>query len=163
MLRTIVLAHTAEFVLLAGLMACAPAVTEPPSGCTETPSGFPGLDATAQARRYKAMQEALEHNPSGQITRWAETQRVNGRVVPIETIRNTLYGWCRDYEERISTSAGYHHLVGIACRTSDARWLVVDIRSYRVLPSHKPSEDASNRDAISPYDPGRSDIESVGG
>lgn len=163
MLRRIVLALTADLALLAGLIACAPVVTEPPSGFTETPSGFPGLDAAAQARRYRAMQQALEHNVSGQVTRWAETQRVGGGVVPIETVRTSLYGWCRDYEERIATSVGNHHLVGIACRTSDAQWLVVDIRSYKVVPSHNSGEGASNWSDITPYDPGLSETGRLGG
>ena len=114
------------------------------STATETPSAFPALDATAQARRYRAMQAALEHSPNGQAARWVENERVYGRVVPIETMRTALYGWCRDYEELISMSAENHRLVGIACRTSDGQWLVVDIRSYRELPSRNAGERPSS-------------------
>lgn len=103
--------------------ACTPAVRE-------QPGAFPALDAVAQARRYSAMQNAFESNESGQITYWDENSRVRGRVVPIATIRTSLYGWCREYEERIATYADNHRLVGIACRTDGGQWLVVDIRSY---------------------------------
>jgi surface antigen len=76
------------------------------------------------------MQNAFEKNPSGQIAFWYENSRVRGRVVPIATIRTSLYGWCREYEERIATASANHRLVGIACRTETGQWLIVDIRSY---------------------------------
>jgi surface antigen len=112
-----------ELVCAANLAACASVVRE-------QPGAFPALDAAAQARRYTAMQNALESSQSGHITYWDENSRVRGRVVPIATIRTALYGWCREYEERIATYAGNHRLVGIACRTEDGQWLIVDIRSY---------------------------------
>ena len=107
----------------ASLLACTSAVTE-------TPGGFPGLDTTAQSRRYTAMQQALEKSESGQVSTWAIGSRAQGRVVPMATIRTALYGWCREYEEQIRTSVANHRLVGIACRMADGQWLVVDIRSY---------------------------------
>src|SRR4051794_28235289 len=104
------------------------------SACTstvpDTPAGFPMLDAIAQSRRYAAMQRALENNESGQVSTWVDGQRTQGRVVPIETFRTSLYGWCREYEERIGTFGANHRLVGIACRTTSGQWMVVDIRSY---------------------------------
>ena len=108
---------------VASVVACTSAVTD-------TPGSFPGLEATAQSRRYNAMQQALEKNASGQISIWEDGKRARGRVVPIATIRTTLYGWCREYEEQIRTSATNHRLVGIACRTTNGQWLVVDIHSY---------------------------------
>jgi surface antigen len=83
---------------LAGLATCT-AVT------TETPGGFPALDATAQGRRYSAMMEALEKNLSGQPALWAENNRVRGSVITLGTLHTSVYGWCREYEERIATSA----------------------------------------------------------
>jgi surface antigen len=108
---------------MASIAACAPSTRE-------EPGGFPALDAVAQTRRYTAMQNAFENNESGQITYWDENSRVRGRVVPIATLRTSLYGWCREYEERIASYSANHRLVGIACRTENGQWLVVDIRSY---------------------------------
>ena len=124
------LAHTRKLGWLASVAACTSAVVE-------TPGGFPALDAGAQVRRYGAMQQAFENNVSGQVSFWAESSRVRGRVVPIATIRTSLYGWCREYEERIETSIANHRLVGIACRTANGQWLVVDIRSYVEVPPRK--------------------------
>jgi surface antigen len=112
------------------LLACAASVAGCTPGVREQPGAFPPLDAVAQSRRYAAMQNAFESNESGQITYWDENGRVRGRVAPIATIRTSLYGWCREYEERIATDAANHRLVGIACRTENGQWLVVDIRSY---------------------------------
>jgi surface antigen len=105
----------------ASVAACAP---------TEKPSGFPALDAVAQARRSAAMQTAFETYPSGKIALWSENDRVRGRVVPLATLRTSLYGWCREYEERIANERNDYRLVGIACRTETGQWLIVDIRSY---------------------------------
>jgi hypothetical protein len=116
-------ARVAALAFAASGLACTTTVSE-------KPGAFPGLDAVAQARRYEAMQNAFENNPSGQIAFWYENNQVRGRVVPISTIRTSLYGWCREYEERIATDRANHRLVGIACRTETGQWLIVDIRSY---------------------------------
>jgi surface antigen len=75
------------------------------------------------------MMQAFEKNLSGQAALWAENDQVRGSVIPLETLHTSLYGWCREYEERIATSGGDHHLVGIACKDS-GQWLIVDIHSY---------------------------------
>jgi surface antigen len=49
------------------------------------------------------MQQALEKNESGRVLTWEDGNRARGRVVPIATIDTALYGWCREYEERIGT------------------------------------------------------------
>jgi surface antigen len=122
------LVNASSVVWVASLVACTSAVTE-------APGGFPALDATAQSRRYNAMQQALEKNESGRVLTWEDGNRARGRVVPIATIDTALYGWCREYEERIGTSAANHRLVGIACRMKNGQWLVVDIRSYIERPT----------------------------
>ena len=122
------LVNASSVVWVASLVACTSAVTE-------APGGFPALTATAQSRRYNAMQQALEKNESGRVLTWEDGNRARGRVVPIATIDTTLYGWCREYEERIGTSAANHRLVGVACRMKNGQWLVVDIRSYIERPT----------------------------
>ena len=114
---------TWKLAWLASLAACTSAVNE-------TVGNFPALDATAQTRRYNTMEWAFENNVSGQAAFWTESNGVRGTVIPLATLRTTLYGWCREYEERITTSFANHHLVGIACRTSNGQWLVVDIHSF---------------------------------
>jgi surface antigen len=121
--------HGRNLARLAAL-ASAATVLSCTSTVTEKSGAFPALDAAAQAQRYDAMQKAFENNPSGQMGFWYESSRVRGRVVPIATIRTSLYGWCREYEERIATGRANHRLVGIACRTEAGQWLIVDIRSY---------------------------------
>jgi surface antigen len=117
-------------VWLAGLAACSAATAE-------APGGFPTLTATAQARRYGAMMQAFESNMSGQAVLWSENDRVRGSVIPLETLHTSSYGWCREYEERIATSATSHHLVGIACRADNHQWLIVDIHSYVEAPRRR--------------------------
>ena len=124
------LIHRRWFACLAGLAACSVATSE-------APGGFPALDATAQSRRYGAMMQAFEKNVSGQPALWMENDRVRGSVIPLETLHTSLYGWCREYEERIATSAAGHHLVGIACREGNGQWLIVDIHSYVEAPSRR--------------------------
>jgi hypothetical protein len=121
------LMRVAALALAASVQACTPTVSE-------KPGAFPALDAVAQARRYEAMQKAFENSLSGDVAFWYENSRVRGRVVPIATIRTSLYGWCREYEERITTDRTNHRLVGIACRTEAGQWLIVDIRSYVEVP-----------------------------
>ena len=117
------LIRVGKLACLAGLAACSAATTE-------ASGGFPALDAAAQGRRYSAMMQAFEKNLSGQAALWIENDRVRGSVIPLGTVHTSLYGWCREYEERIATPASRHHLVGIACRTDNGQWLIVDIRSY---------------------------------
>jgi surface antigen len=123
--------QTWKLAWLASLAACTSGVLAAcTSGVNETVGSFPALDAAAQARRYNAMEQAFENNVSGRAAFWSENGRVQGTVMPFATLRTTLYGWCREYEERITTSFAKYHLVGIACRTSNGQWLVVDIHSY---------------------------------
>jgi surface antigen len=124
-----------KLACFAGLAACSVATTE-------APGGFPALDAMAQSRRYSAMVQAFERNVSGQAVLWIENDRVRGSVIPLETLQTSLYGWCREYEERIATSAAGHHLVGIACRADNGQWLIVDIHSYVETPRRR---EASSR------------------
>jgi hypothetical protein len=130
-----------DSLIRGGRLACLAALTACSLATTETPGGFPALDATAQERRYGAMMQAFERNPSGHATLWMENDRVRGRVIPLETLHTSLYGWCREYEERIATSAASHHLVGIACRNK-GQWLIVDIHSYVEPPRRR---EASSR------------------
>lgn len=125
-----------------GKLACLVALAACSVATSEAPGGFPALDGTAQGRRYGAMMQAFEKNVSGQPALWVENDRVRGSVIPLETLHTTLYGWCREYEERIATSAAGHHLVGIACRTDNGQWLIVDIHSYVEIPTGR---EASSR------------------
>ena len=104
-----------------GRLACLLVLTACSVATTEAPGDFPALDATAQERRYSAMMQAFEKNLSGQAVLWMENDRVRGSVIPLETLHTSLYGWCREFEERIATSAANHHLVGIACRADNGR------------------------------------------
>ena len=125
------LSRGGKLVCFAGLAACSVATTE-------APGRFPALDATAQDRRYSAMVQAFEKNVSGETVFWTETDHIRGSVIPLETLHTSLYGWCREYEERIATAAGGHLLVGIACRADNGQWLIVDIHSYVEAP--RPTE-----------------------
>ena len=119
-----------KLACLAGLAACSAATTE-------APGSFPALDEIAQGHRYSAMMQAFEHNMSGQAALWTENDHVRGSVIPLETLHTSLYGWCREYEERIVTSATGHHLVGIACRAGNGQWLIVDVHSYIEAPKRR--------------------------
>jgi surface antigen len=83
------------------------------------------------------MMHAFENNTSGQAVLWIENDGVRGSVIPLGSLHTSLYGWCREYEERIATPAAAHHLVGIACRADNARWLIVDIHSYIEAPGRR--------------------------
>jgi surface antigen len=83
------------------------------------------------------MMQAFEKNVSGKAALWMENDWVRGSVTPLKTLHTSLYGWCREYEERIATSAAGHHLVGIACRADNGQWLIVDIHSYVETPRQR--------------------------
>src|SRR5215469_2248130 len=117
-----------------GRLACLLGLTACSVATTEALGGFPALDATAQERRYSALMQAFEKNLSGQAVLWMENDRVRGSIIPLATIHTSLYGWCREFEERIATSASNHRLVGIACREDKGQWLIVDIYSYVETP-----------------------------
>ena len=114
-----------RFVLTA-LLALA-GCTRPPA---ETPSALPALDEGAQMQRYAAVQYALENGQGGQPTLWLASESVRGSVAPLETVRSSTWGWCRDYEELITDGPKHYRLVGIACRKSGRGWLVLDIRPF---------------------------------
>ncbi|MDQ2803992.1 MAG: hypothetical protein M3Y41_15450 [Pseudomonadota bacterium] len=87
------------------------------------------MGQSAQAKRYAAVQNALEHDASGYARLWDDPgEAAHGSVLPLATVRSAAYGWCRDYEERISASTRQYHLVGVACRSGPG-WLVLDLRS----------------------------------
>lgn len=107
------------------LAACA--LQRPPA----PPPGYPILNGAAQVHRYEAMQEALDHNASGDPRLWIGPGRAKGRITPLETVSSKLYGWCRSYEEEIADAVQQQSVIGIACRTREG-WLVLDLRRRAV-------------------------------
>jgi surface antigen len=95
-----------------------------------TPADLPVLGDSAQARRFAAWQQALEHNTGGETTSWSDSGEVRGSIAPIDTVRSGTDGWCRDYEEVIAEGAKQYRVVGIACRKQGPRWLVLDVRAF---------------------------------
>jgi surface antigen len=112
--------------LLAPLLAISSCTTPP----VETPTGLPALDGSAQAQRFAAVQYALENDQGGHPTLWQGSGDVRGSVAPLETVRSSTYGWCRDYEELITSGPKRYRLVGIACRKPGQGWLVLDVRPF---------------------------------
>lgn len=115
-----------HLLLLAPLLAISGCATRP----AETPPGLPALDGNAQAQRFAAVQYALENDRGGRPTLWQGSGDVRGSVAPLETVRSTTYGWCRDYEELITSGSKRYRLVGIACRKPSQGWLVLDVRPF---------------------------------
>jgi surface antigen len=113
-------------LVLASLLAVSGCTTRP----AETPAGLPALDGSAQTQRFAAMQYALENDEGGQPTLWQASGDARGSVAPLETVRSSTYGWCRDYEELITSGAKHYRLVGIACRQPSQGWLVLDVRPF---------------------------------
>lgn len=108
---------------LAALSACA--VPD-----AQTPSALPALSRAAQLQRFAAWQHALEHNAGGKTTTWNYSSSVRGSIAPIDTVRSSTDGWCRDYEEMIEDGAKRYRVVGIACRKPGPHWLVLDVRPF---------------------------------
>jgi surface antigen len=101
----------------------------------ERPGELPVLSETAQAKRFAALQYALEHNVSERATVWEVSPAVHGSVAPLETVFSSTDGWCRDYEEVIADGRKRYRLVGIACRNPGSRWLVLDVRPFVETPA----------------------------
>ena len=115
--------HCFAIVAVAALSACAlPA--------TEDPSELPTLNEAAQGKRFAAFQAALEYGRSDQPVQWKVSSAMRGSVTPIDTVRSRTDGWCRSYEELIADGAKRYRVVGIACRKSPQRWLVLDVRPF---------------------------------
>ena len=114
-----------QFVIAAAFML---------SGCVapagESPSDLPALSETAQSRRFAAFQNALEYVQGDHPVRWQVSADLRGSIVPIDTVRSKEDGWCRSFEELIATGPKRYRLVGIACRESARRWLVLDVRPF---------------------------------
>jgi surface antigen len=117
---------TKHLLVLASLLAVIGCTTGPP----ETPTGLPMLDQNAQLERFAAVQYALENDQGGQPTLWQGSGDVRGSIAPLETVRSSAYGWCRDYEELITSGPKRYRLVGIACRKPSQGWLVLDVRPF---------------------------------
>ena len=105
------------------------------AGCTsavqEKRSALPSLDAQAQSERYAVIQRTLEHDPTGRTRVWGTPAGARGSVVLLGTVSSAIYGWCRNYEERIAVPpAANYRMVGIACRDPSGNWLVLDLRSF---------------------------------
>lgn len=116
----------APALVLAGTALLIAGCAVPPGGGD---AGLPVLSADAQAARYAAVQHALETERSGRAVGWTDPGgSARGLVRPLSTMRSRLWGWCRDYEERVVAAGQSDALVGIACRSPSRRWLVLDIR-----------------------------------
>lgn len=116
--------HAIRIVVIASALA----------GCSQpNTSGrqptLPPLSESAQKVRYATVQQSLEQQESGLPLAWNSPDGLShGVVTPLGTTRSALYGWCRDYEERIETGGHVYPLVGVACRESGPDWLVLDVR-----------------------------------
>lgn len=75
-----------------------------------------------------AFEQAMEKSPTDRSVRWQMSNAVHGTVTPLDTVYSKMDGWCRSYEEIIANGMQHHHIVGIACRDAQRRWLVLDIR-----------------------------------
>lgn len=72
-----------------------------------------------------ALQYSLERMVSGQAHSWQAAQgSANAHLTPLRTFRSASGHFCREYRARIKTGNRRAELHGIACRGSDAVWLV---------------------------------------
>ena len=108
------------------LAACAP------QAASRGP-GYAVLNGAAQVRRYAALQAALSQNVSGTPRLWSGPGHTHGGITPLETVQSKYYGWCRSYEELTADRHRRQTDIGIACRTPDGGWVVLDLRRMAVI------------------------------
>lgn len=94
--------------------------------------GNPALADSALSQRIAAIQQALEHHVSGDPVTWRDpSSDASGSVDPLLTVRSRLYGWCREFRERISAAERRYDLKGTACRERGGTWQVREITPFR--------------------------------
>lgn len=94
--------------------------------------GNPALPNAALLERSRAIQRALEHDVSGAPVEWHDPiDGANGSVVPVLTEHSPLYGWCREFRERMQIAARDYDLIGTACRGQGGMWLVKEVTPFQ--------------------------------
>lgn len=85
------------------------------------------LDEADRLAAGKAAQEALENNPSGTQTAWANPDSGNsGSYTPTNTVTENGKD-CRDFESTVTVEGKTEISKGRACRGEDGTWRIVPL------------------------------------
>jgi len=89
-------------------------------------SAEPALPQSALRQRSAGIQQALEHEASGQSTAWTDAMSGDsGEVRLSDTRHSEKYGWCRDFAEDIRASGRVFPMHGTGCRNPSGIWELV--------------------------------------
>jgi hypothetical protein len=92
----------------------------------------PALPDSALRLRVARIQQALEHDLSGDTVSWNDPATGdNGDVLPLRTVRSRQYGWCRDFAEHIRAAGRAYSLQGTGCRNAAGIWDIVELGPAR--------------------------------
>ena len=80
------------------------------------------------ARASEAVQQALEHQPSGGELHWRNEQTGTGGLVrPLRTFKAAEGYFCREFVEAIVTTGQERSAERLACRDKSGRWRAAEL------------------------------------
>jgi hypothetical protein len=95
-------------------------------------SAEPSLPDSALRLRIVRIQQALEHEMSGDATSWHDPRTGDGGdVLPVRTVQSGQYGWCRDFAEHIRAAGRAYNLAGTGCRNASGIWDIIELGPAR--------------------------------
>jgi len=74
----------------------------------------------------EALQQALETQPSREISRWAsQDSGASGFITPLRTFKIETGHYCRQFMEAVAKQGDLASGIQTACRADDGQWIVV--------------------------------------
>ena len=86
------------------------------------------LDNKDREHAYRAQQDALEAQKSGQTTTWVNPDSGHsGSYTPQRTYEDPATGqYCREFQQTITVDGKTENAFGVACRQPDGSWKIKD-------------------------------------
>ena len=85
------------------------------------------LSCKDQEYHYNTTQNALEHQPTGQASTWANPDSGHsGQVTPTKTYVSENGKPCREFTQTVTVDGEEEQVKATACRQEDGTWQVVD-------------------------------------
>ncbi|RDD63486.1 RT0821/Lpp0805 family surface protein [Ferruginivarius sediminum] len=85
------------------------------------------LDRADRAKAAETTHDALEHNKTGEVSRWENPDSGHsGSVQPTETYQRNDGTYCREFQQTVTIGGKTEQAYGTACRQPDGSWKIVN-------------------------------------
>lgn len=83
------------------------------------------LDRADEMYMARTTQDALEHQPSGQVAEWRNPDSGHrGTITPVETYQRDDGRYCREFQQTVTVGGSTEQAYGTACRQPDGTWQI---------------------------------------